>query len=73
MAKTPDTTAVELGKISKELEATKKLLILLLMKLGTSSDEIGLALGVTGRAVRKTIPSSKVKKLDVGPSPESVA
>ena len=33
---------------ARELGATKRLLILLLVKLGTTTDEIGVALNVSG-------------------------
>lgn len=47
----------------QEIEAVKKLLVLLLMKLGTSPDEIGLALNVSGRRVRQLVPSGEIAKL----------
>jgi predicted transcriptional regulator len=42
----------------------KRLLVLLLVKLGSSSDEIAAALQVDPSVVRKMVPSRKVKKLD---------
>jgi len=48
-----------------ELEAIKKLLILLLVKLGSTSEEIGAALGVHHSRVRQLVPTSKVKKIAV--------
>ena len=47
----------------KQLEDIKRLLVLLLMKLGSPSEEIALALGVDSSAVRKLIPGRKVKKI----------
>jgi len=44
-------------------EDIKRLLILLLMKLGATSDEIGLALQVDSSAVRRMMPGTKVKKI----------
>lgn len=47
----------------KPLEDIKCLLVLLLMKLGSPSEEIALALHVDSSAVRKLIPGRKVKKI----------
>lgn len=47
-----------------ELESIKKLLLLLLIKLGTTSEEIGAALGMHPGSVRKLISGRKIKKLD---------
>ncbi len=44
-------------------ETTRRLLILLLVKLGATSEEIGLALGVTASAIRKMFPISKIQPL----------
>jgi hypothetical protein len=49
----------------KELDQVKRLLMLLLVRLGTSSEEIGLALGVSDRRVRQLVPISKIKKLSL--------
>ncbi len=48
-------------KIEQLLEDIKKLLILQLVKGGTptSSEEIGAALGITGRAIRNIATTSK--------------
>lgn len=51
------------GDADKQLEDVKRLLVLLLMKLGSPSEEIALALQVDSSAVRKLIPSRKVKKI----------
>lgn len=56
--------------VSKEQESIKRLLILLLLKLGSTSDEIGLALGVDASVVRRLVPSAKIKKISL---PESEA
>jgi hypothetical protein len=50
---------------AKELESIKRLLILLLVKLGASSPEIGAALGIDESAVRRLVPARKVKKLAI--------
>ena len=47
----------------KELEAIKKLQILLLVKLGATSDEIGDALGLSAQRVRQLVATAKIKKI----------
>lgn len=54
------TTAQE-----KEFEDIKRLLIVLLIKLGASSQEIGLALGVDSSAVRRMFPVKRIKKIGI--------
>lgn len=49
----------------KQLEDMKRLLIALLLKLGATSQEIGLALGVTDAAVRKMLPVKKFAKVQL--------
>ncbi len=49
---------------SKDLIDIKRLLILLLLKLGSSSEELGLALDVDSSAIRKMIPGRSIKKLN---------
>lgn len=44
-------------------EDVKRLLVLLLLKLGATSEEIGLALGVDPSRVRQMIPGRKIKKI----------
>jgi hypothetical protein len=46
-------------------EEIKRLLILLLMKLGATSEEIGLALQVDASAVRRVMPGRKIKKINL--------
>lgn len=48
---------------NETLEDIKRLLIVLLVKLGSTSDEIALALGVTPGRVRQLLPTSKIKKI----------
>jgi DNA-directed RNA polymerase specialized sigma24 family protein len=50
-------------KEAKELEALKRLMILLLYKLGSSSDEIAAALEVAPSAIRTLVPSRGVKRI----------
>ncbi len=45
-----------------ELEGIERLLIILLVKLGTSTKEIGLVLDVDPSLIRKTIPAKLIKK-----------
>jgi hypothetical protein len=47
----------------RQLEDIRRLLVLLLMKLGSPSEEIALALQVDSSAVRKLISARKVKKV----------
>lgn len=47
----------------KELNEIKRLMVLLLLKLGSTSEEIALALQVDSSAVRKLIPGRQVKKI----------
>lgn len=49
--------------VAKEIEAVKRLLMLLRLKLGATSEEIGTALGVDSSAVRRMIPGKKVKRI----------
>ncbi|WP_338312364.1 hypothetical protein [Bradyrhizobium sp. TM239] len=48
---------------NKELNDIKGLLILMLLKLGSTSEEIALALQVDSSAVRRLIPTRQVKKI----------
>jgi hypothetical protein len=50
----------------EDRESIKRLLIILLLKLGATSEEIGIALNMHAGAVRKMIPMTKVKKIDFG-------
>ena len=47
----------------RQLEDLKRLLILLLMKLGSTSEEIAVALQVDPSLIRRTIPTRRVKKI----------
>ena len=48
-----------------EMEAIKRLLMLLLVKLGASTDEIGLALNISGRRVRQILPSRGIRRAPI--------
>ena len=48
----------------KELDAIKRLLILLLVKLGATSQEIAAAIKVHHSRVRQLVPTSKVKRIE---------
>lgn len=52
-------------RIAKELDSVKRLLVLLLAKLGSDSDEIAMALGVDSSAIRKMISMRQVKTAQV--------
>ncbi len=52
------------GYSSEELESIKRLILLLLIKLGATSDEIGAALNMHPGSVRKLMPGRKIKKFD---------
>jgi transcription initiation factor IIE alpha subunit len=52
-----------INELVKETEGVKRLLIVLLLKLGATSDEIAVALGVAPSAIRTAIPSRKIKRL----------
>jgi len=41
----------------------RKLMILLLLKLGSTSEEIALALGVGSSVIRKMMPTRKIKRI----------
>lgn len=46
-----------------DLEHIKRLLILLLVKLGATSEEIGLAIRTDSSTVRKLLPMKKIKPI----------
>lgn len=50
-------------KTEKQLDDIRQLLLLLLVKIGSTSEEIGSALGIHQSRVRQLIPISKIKKL----------
>jgi hypothetical protein len=47
----------------RQLEDIKRLLILLLMKLGSTSEELAVALQVDASVIRRAIPARKVKRI----------
>jgi len=47
----------------KKLEDIKRLMVLLLIKLGSNSDEIALALGVDSSVIRKMMPIRQIKRI----------
>ena len=50
--------------VAKEIESVKRLLVLLLLlKLGATSEEIGTGLGVDSSAVRRMVPVKRVKRI----------
>ena len=48
---------------NEPLDDIKRLLVLLLLKLGSTSEEVGLALGVDSSVIRKMLPVRQVKKI----------
>ena len=49
-------------KIIKELESIKNLLILSLIKTGSTSDEIASAIGSDSSTIRRKFPARKIKQ-----------
>ena len=50
-------------KKEKDIQDIKRLLMLLLIKLGATSDEIDLALGIDPSSIRRSLPTRKIKQL----------
>ena len=48
--------------IEKELNAIKRLLIVLFMKIGMTQDELSLALQMDQASISRMIPTRKIKK-----------
>lgn len=67
-----DTPAVsvDLSEVVKELDAVKRLLILLLAKLGADSPEISMALGVGQSTVREMLQFRRVNKIWLPEDPD---
>ena len=49
---------------NNELESVRRLLILLALKLGATSQELGTALGIDSSGIRKIINVRKIKKVE---------
>ncbi len=47
----------------KQLDDLKRLMILLLMKLGSPSEEIATALQVDSSVIRRMLPGRKIKRI----------
>jgi hypothetical protein len=47
----------------RQLEDIKRLLVLLLLKAGSPSEEIALALQIDSSAIRRMIPARKIKRI----------
>jgi NADH/NAD ratio-sensing transcriptional regulator Rex len=50
-------------QLLKELQSIKRLLILLLIKSGATSEEIGRAVGIDSSVIRRMFPMKKTKKV----------
>ena len=59
-----------MDRAAKEIEDVKRLLILLLVKLGSTSEEIGAALGVHHSRVRQLVPTGRIKRISLAPLKE---
>ena len=46
-----------------EIEGVKRLLMLLLLKIGTPSKEIGTALDIHSSIIRRMFPSKEIRKI----------
>ena len=53
------------NKEGKEFETLKRLLMLLLLKLGATPEELGLALNVNSSRISQMFPTRKISKVDV--------
>ncbi len=56
-----------MADITEELDSIKRLMLLLLVKLGATSDEIGIALEMHPGNVRKMMPVKKIKRIEFVP------
>jgi len=59
-----------------DTEGVKRLLILLLLKLGTLSKEIGMALNINSSIIRRMFPIKEIRKIkeaDLGPTSPRIA
>jgi hypothetical protein len=61
----PDQASTEhtLEQVRAELESVRRLLALLLVKLGSGSKEVALALGVPDSTVRNWMPTRNIAKI----------
>lgn len=57
--------ALKTDKRDKDLEIVKRLLMLLLLKLGATPQELGLALNVNSSRISQMFPTKKISKIDV--------
>lgn len=61
---TPEPQRMDFSELVCEMEGVKRLLILLLAKLGSDSKEIAMVLDVDDSTIRKMISFRKVKRID---------
>jgi len=55
----------------KDTDAIKRLMMLLLVKLGATSEEISAVLNVDASVIRRIVPSRRVKKFVLATSPDT--
>ena len=60
---TTSATVDDASELASELDAIKRLLMLFLVKLGSTSEEIAAVLEVDASAVRRLVPSRKIRRL----------
>src|SRR5215475_10349624 len=58
-----EAPALSLGPLLKELQTIRALLMLTILKIGGTTEEIAAALGVTNQRVSQMIPASEIRKL----------
>lgn len=61
---TSEPQRIDFSELVCEMEGVKRLLMLLLVKLGSDSSEIAMALGVDDSTIRKMISIRRVKRID---------
>jgi hypothetical protein len=62
MSKGKKQTGKEIDPAVRELQNVKKLLMLLLIKCGATSDEVNLAVGMGASEIRRAFPIKKIAK-----------
>jgi hypothetical protein len=55
--------AMKTDRRDKDLEAVKRLLMLLLLKLGATPEELGMALNVNSSRISQMFPTRKISRI----------